>query len=337
MKLKIIVLFVGIVLFAACGNKKTNINDKNIAAELLTLNQKIESSPNDVELLNQRANYYIKHNEIDLALNDVSKAIKLDSTKSELYITLSDVFFAGGKFSNCRDAISKAILRDPSDMNAYVKLAELSLYYKDYEETLKNIDKALEIDRINPKAYFIRGFAHMEKGDTTRAIKNFMEATMQDPNYYDAYIELGLIYAHRHQKLAVDFYQNALKARPNSIEALYNLGMYYQENNEYDKAIVQYTTLLQFEPKNKLAPFNIGFIYLEHLSNYPKAVKYFTDAIRSDSTYVDAIYNRGLSYERMKDMKSARSDYSKALRINSEYEMAIAGMNRLDDKYTKSK
>ena len=100
---------------------------------------------------------------------------------------------------------------------------------------------------------------------------------------------------------------------------------------------VEMARTLQFEPKNKLAPFNIGFIYLEHLSNYPKAVKYFTDAIRSDSTYVDAIYNRGLSYERMKDMKSARSDYSKALRINSEYEMAIAGMNRLDDKYTKSK
>ncbi|MEI8205149.1 MAG: tetratricopeptide repeat protein [Bacteroidota bacterium] len=338
MKLKIIVVATLIIVFlASCGNKKSAPNDKNLPADLLALNQKLESNPNDIELLNQRATYYVKHNETDLALNDISKAIKLDSLRSELYITLSDVYFQGGKFMNCKDALNKAILRDPTDKNAYVKLAELCLYYKDYDETLKNIDKALEIDRINPKAYFIRGFAHKENGDTTRAIKNFMEATSQDPNYYDAYLELGLIHAYQHKKQAVDYYQNALKVRPNSVEALYDLGMYYQENNDYDKAIVEYTTILQFEPKNRLAHFNIGFIYLEHTYNYEKAVKYFSDAIACDSNYVEAIYNRGLSYERLKDLKNARLDYAKALHINSEYDLAIEGMNRLDNHLNKSK
>ncbi len=336
-KLKVwVLLFIGALLIS-CGGNKSKVVDKNIPEELRILNEKLESNPNDVALLNQRANYFIKQKQVDLAMTDISKAIKLDSTKSDLYLTLSDVYFLGGKYLGCKEAIAKAILRNPTDKNAYVKFAELSLYYKNYDEVFKSVEKALEIDKVNPKAFFVRGYAHKENGDTSRAIQNFMEATAQDPNYFDAYIELGLLYACKHDKLAVTCYQNALKARPNSVEALYNLGMYYQENEDFDNAIIQYSSILQFDSKNKLAPYNMGYIYLKHLSDFPKAVKFFSNAIVADSTYLDAYYNRGLSYEGLKDYQSARNDYAKVLKMNVNYKLAIEAMNRLDSYNIKSK
>jgi tetratricopeptide (TPR) repeat protein len=143
-------------------------------------------------------------------------------------------------------------------------------------------------------------------------------------------MELGLLFSIRNNRLAVDYFENALKLNPKSIEALYGLGMFYQGNGETHKAIMEYDSILRIDPKYKMAHFNIGYIYLVYIRDYKKAVEYFTDAISCDSKYAEAFYNRGYTYELMGDMQNAKKDYNNALKIRTNYQKPIDGLNRID-------
>jgi tetratricopeptide (TPR) repeat protein len=181
-----------------------------------------------------------------------------------------------------------------------------------------------------PRAFFIKGMAYREMGDTAKAVQNLQIAVEKDQQYYDAYMQLGLIFSTKHNPLAADYFKNALNIRPKSIEAYYGLGMFFQSVEEYNKAIESYTTILKIDPKYKYAHFNLGYIHLVYLKVYDAAIKHFTDAIIVDPNYAEAYYNRGYSFELRGDINNARTDYIQAMKIKPNYSKAVEGMNRLD-------
>jgi Flp pilus assembly protein TadD len=63
---------------------------------------------------------------------------------------------------------------------------------------------------------------------------------------------------------------------------------------------------------------------------YEEAVVFFTKAIEQDTTYVEAVYNRGYCFEQLKQYDNARQDYMYSLQLANNYALSIAGLNRLD-------
>ena len=328
-------VIISLLILFACGNHQSTeqgiANTDSLPVNLAEITKKIEADPQNAELYNQRAIMYLDRKETDKALTDINKAITIDS-KNSLYLrTLSDIYFATGKLRNCQEALNKAIEMNPDDAEAVLKLAELYYYLKDYKKTFEFADNALKIDKLNAKADFIKGMAYKDLGDTAKAVRSFQIAVEKDQEYFHAYMQLGLMYSVKHNPLAIDYFNNALNINPQSTEALYSLALFYQENNEYNKAIEKYTTILQLDPKNKYAHYNLGYIHLVYLQVYNVAIKHFSDAIMCDPTYAEAYYNRGYSYELSGNVMAARNDYKKALEIRVNYQKAIEGMNRLDN------
>lgn len=321
------------LLFSCSGNKKgpvsNNISD-TLSPEITKLNAKIKADPENADLYNERAKLLVENGNVEEALTDIRTAMNFDSTKTEYFLTLSDIYFAQGKVKNCKQAIQKSLKLDPDYAEADLKYAELSLYFKEYDTTMFYINKALAVDKINAKAYFMKGMTYKEKGDTAKAVSNFQTAVDQDGDYYHAYIQLGLIFSARHNKLAEDYFNNAIKLNPKSTEARYGLAMYFQENGKSGDAITQYDSIIKINPKYKNAFYNLGYINLVELSRYDEAIRYFTKAIAIDGKYAEAYYNRGYCYELKKDYVSAKADYSKALELRSNYDKAIDGLNRLE-------
>jgi tetratricopeptide (TPR) repeat protein len=332
--LRNVFLLLTIVIFLACGNHK-KVDDKtsktdSLPADLVSLNKKITDEPDNAKLYDQRAVYYLQNKDLEKALNDANRAIVLDPKSSAYYLTLSDVLFAGGKITKCQDALNKACEINPEDKEAYLKLAELFYYMKDYKKTFENTGKALKIDYLSAKADFINGMAMKDIGDTMKAVKSFEKAIEKDQQYFHAYMQLGLLYSAKHSRLAIDYFNNALNLNPKSIEALYALAYFYQENSEYNKSIEKYTMITQIDPKYKQAFYNLGYIHLVYLQVYDVAIKHFTAALQIDPNYPEALYNRGYCYELLGNINFARADYQQALKIKTNYQRAIDGMNRLD-------
>ncbi|HRR24556.1 MAG TPA: tetratricopeptide repeat protein, partial [Bacteroidia bacterium] len=228
------------------------------------------------------------------------------------------------------NALVKVRQMQPSNFDAAFKLAEIFLYTNNQEQSLLYLDTVLQKDPKNTKALLMQGFNLKEKKDTAAAIASFRNAVAIDPNFYEAQIQLGLLMYLQNNKLCVDYYTNALNIKANSEEAMYGLALWYQDHQEYNKAIQYYTEIIQINPKNKNAHFNLGYIHHEYLKVYDQAIKHYTDAINADPNYAEAYYNRGLCYEYVGNITAAKEDYTKALQLRqNNYPHAKEGLERV--------
>lgn len=334
MKYNIGLLLIVALFFGACGTGTTSSETGSVAdsagVQIQELTRKIEVEPENDALYHQRARFYMSRNDFDKALKDIHKAISLDNKISTYYVTLSDIYLFTGRPDNCKESLTKAITTNTSDGEARLKLAKLYLIMKDYPACFSEVKQLLEIDPGNSGAYFTRAIALLEKGDTIPAVADLKKAVENNQEYYEAYVQLGELYAVKKDGLAELYLKNALNLRPQSREAMYMLGLFYQETGRYEQAIVVYQNLTKVDTSFREAPYNIGYINLVYLKNFDKAVFYFSEALKRDPAYFKAIYNRGYAYELSGNYPKAREDYQKTLKIEINYEKAIEGLNRLD-------
>jgi tetratricopeptide (TPR) repeat protein len=228
--------------------------------------------------------------------------------------------------------LEKCIKLDDKNVDAMLKLAELYFYVNKNDKSFEYINMALKINKYNAKAYFLKGMNYKEIKDTTKAISSMQTAVEQDQTYYNAYIQLGILNAAQRNPLAVQYYKNALRIQPNSTEAWYNLGKFYQDVEDWKQATDAYNTLLKIDPKYKNARYNLAVINLVGTKDYNKALEYFTEAIKADPTYIEAYYGRGVCYQTMKDKKNAAIDFQACLSIDPKFEKADIALKQLGGK-----
>lgn len=326
-------LTIAVTLLIACNTSNTSDSNtsKNdsLPKDLKLLNEQIAASPDKANLYYQRSNYFFTQKDIKNAAMDIDRAIKLDSTQKDFYLTKSDIYFAINRTSVTKACLEKAIALDSMDTDAILKLAELYLYVKMNEQSIAYVNKALRVNKHNAKAYFIKGINMLELRDTAKAFTSFLTTVEQDPEYYHAYIQLGILMAVKKDKLAVDYYNTALNLNPKSEEAHYNLGLYYLETKEIAKASEQFATTIQINPMDREAHYNLGFINYEHLKQYDKARKHFSDAVSADPKFARGYYMLGLSYEALGDKQNAKIAYSKSIELNPLYDKPKEGLKRV--------
>ena len=330
----LICLAISFLALFACNRGGDGSKPKNAADSarmvLENLNRQIADDDNNPALYQARAQFYLIDRQFDNALKDMNKVISLDPKNPDYFVTLSEIYLLMGQVNEASIALTKALDLDPAGNLALLKLAKLNLIIRNYPKTFEYIHKVLSNSEVNPEAYFIRAIALLESGDTGKAVVDLQKAVDQNQGYYDAYIKLGELFSLRKDAIAADYLKNALAIRPESKEALYLLGMFYQETNQAYKAIETYKRLQKVDNTLRNAPYNAGYVYLVYLKDYPSAISSFTEAIKTDSSYYEAYFNRGYAYELMGSYDHATADYKKALKIEVNYPNAVEGLNRLD-------
>ena len=323
------------VLFSSCNRTPDKTPaltaGDTIKQRIAQYTKAIGDDASNADLYNKRAQYYIFDKQLDLALRDVNKAISIAPGKSEYYLTLSDTYLVMGQPDNSRDALLKAKELDPDNSQALLKLAKLYLIVKDYKNCYATVNELLSVDHNNAQAHYTRAIGLLEQGDTNRAVGDLLKAVDKNQEFYEAYVELGELFSIRKDRIAETYLKNALNLKPDSKEALYMLGMLYQETSQYDRAILTYTQLARVDTLFRDAPYNIGYIYLVYLKDFKKSIQFFDEALKKDPEYYQAYYNRGYAHELLGDYSKAREDYKNSLKIMVNYDKAVAGLNRLDN------
>ena len=328
-----------ILLFISCGNetegkKNPGLSDSVMAkykdnTELQSINKKIMDKPSVDSLYRIRASIYLKLQDFELAEGDANRALALDSSTSKNYLLLTDVYYTSNRTRKAKETLERCIKNLPNDKDARLKLAELFFYVKKYTESIEQVNKAIELDNYLSKAYYLKGMNYMEIGDTAKAISSLQTAVEQDNEYYTAYMQLGLLYFYKKNKLCKDYFENALRINPKSTEALYSIGFYYQQIGMVKESRSYYEKILTINSKYVDALFNLGALALAIDNNPALAKKYFSDVISIDEKNTKAWYSRGVCNEKLKDNDSAIADYKMALKITENYEPAISALNKI--------
>ena len=345
-RITFLIIFAAIA-FAACnqGGKQpsdpSNHNGSGDNAEmetpdsvLVALNRLIAQEPGNYLHYLNRARYFGDHNKFEAAMDDVRRALAIDSTKSDIYLFKGNLLFDREKVSEAYEEYKACLNFDPKNPDCLLKKAGIDIVLGNYEVARELINEALIVNEYNAYAYYLRGRMYKTIGDTVLAASSYKTAIEVDPDYYDAYIEVGLLYAAQKNDLANEYYSSAIQIKPRSVEAWYNKAMYLQETgfkkkNRYKDAMVCYDSIQRIDPNFVAADFNKGFIWLEYLANYDSSAHYFTKALNAYPQYFQAYYNRGLSYESLGKKKEAEQDYRAALKIKPDYSEAAIALNRI--------
>ncbi|MAY84741.1 MAG: hypothetical protein CMP59_11455 [Flavobacteriales bacterium] len=296
---------------------------------LEVINQKIREDLENPELYVDRSELYFEAGDNQSGIQDLDRAFRLDSTNLKTMMAQAKFFTKGGRLEAAKRVLEKAKKYHPEDSDVHVMLAELFLIGKDYDNSLKNADLAVKYDMYNNKAYFIKAFTFLEIGDTTKAISSFQTSVEQNPDYYEGYLQLGLLYSELDNPLAIEYFENALEVRPNDKDALYSKAMYEQEHDMLNEAMASYTQAIKAHPDFREAYYNMGFLHMYYLKLYRQGLNYFDQAVQVDPMYYQAYYNRGYSFELLGDINNAAKDYRKALSIKPDYNLAAQGLDRV--------
>lgn len=321
---------IGTFLFS-CGDTTAEVNGDSAVTKdsLALLNDSIRQDPNNLDLYHARALYYLGRNDLAAAQMDINRVLAIDSSTTKYLLTGADIHFFMNKIQRADQLLKRAVEVEPDNIDCLLKLAQLHFYLKRYDEEVAVLGKVLELDKRNAQAYFMRGMIARDKGDTTEAIHEMQLAVQMDPDYYNAYILLGDMSAAQKNPMAVDFYANALKIQPTSIEALYHLGMYYQSIEESRLAVNTYLSILQLNPVHFDAHYNLGYVYTFQIDSMDVALKYYDLAIRDNPAEARGYFGRGRCYEEKGDYTKASADYSKALELNPQFTAPAEALDRM--------
>ncbi|MFN8456976.1 MAG: tetratricopeptide repeat protein [Anaerolineae bacterium] len=209
------------------------------------------------------------------------------------------------------------------DAKAYYERAGQNYLRRDYERTIADYTKAIEL-KYDPLSdpYYLRGFAYYVQREYSKAIEDFnkaIELTYDPVNrvYYDranAYYYLG-----RYDQ-AISDYSKAIELKFEPASQPYNnRGLAYRKKGALEQAIADYTKAIELKHEPLNWPyFNRGNAYAEQ-GQYDKAIADFTQALQLDSTSVDAYYSRGLAYKNKGDAAHAIADFQKVRELDQDY------------------
>jgi tetratricopeptide (TPR) repeat protein len=310
------------LVFAGCKNARQKQDDalanaKSSKDSIAIITKELDQGKTNPGLLILRSHIYSRENRLELSIRDAEHAISIDSTKADWYIYLADLYMERPYVKGALLSLERAAELKPDDKNLYLRLGKLFFEVKNRERSFRYLNDALKLDPNLAEAFYWRGYNYREMKDSKNAIKNFERTIELDPKYFDAYLQLGLLYSDQNSPKAEEYYNSALSLKPDDTRALYARGMYYQGIDSTNKAITDYQHILQIDPGNRSANYNLGYNYFNK-KDYKKAADYFSKAIEADPNYIAAYIGRGNAFKMLSNKQQADADLKLAAELEKK-------------------
>jgi len=192
----------------------------------------------------------------DQALSNYNKLITINYSKNaDVYTDLSFIYLAKKDSAAALKILKEGTTKYPKDANLSKGMIGLSLQMHDIKGLAEKLEADIAADPRNKLYYYYAGQLYTSLKNYDKAAEAYKKAIEIDPNYFDAYLNLGSVLLHPAIELynaaqnlpankqkeydddvkkAMTYFEIAkpalLKAaelRPTSYEALFNLKKYY--------------------------------------------------------------------------------------------------------------
>jgi len=260
------------------------------------------------------------------------------------------------------------ITNAPGKARAYNNYGvELSQRFKQYKEAVPYFKKAMEMDDNYPDPCNNLAVASSHLGDTNTAIEALRKGLKINPHYPEGYNNLASFFLQQKKyDQAEKVLCHALKLRPHYGKAYFNLGRVYLErgnkekaweyfklactkadlDNEfgfntfakislslkkYDDAISAYSHVIEYNPTNQDALFNLGNAYF-FTGNYKQAITYFQKARTLNPKDIRTWYNLGEALFKMGDYQKSVAAFEHIRTYNTQLPQMNLRLARCYDK-----
>lgn len=317
--------------------EESNQIDTVVAIDSMTyFNQKVDANPKSSDWRYKRAVFLLAKGDVPQSKYDLEQALRLDSVNMDARLMYANLHLSMTNLDTSKFHYEYILEKDTANTGALIGLSKLYALLDNPAAANAHISTALEINPNLAEAYFMRGIIYRtdyydtgRKESWDRAVSSFQTTVEQDPDYYSAYIEMGVMYDQIKSDLALEYYNSALDIYPESQETWYNIGMYHQTRGEVDQALTAYKKINAIDSTWADPYYNQGYIHLVLTEKLDSAIHYLILATDRDPMYFQAYNNLGLAYELSGDIPNAKKYYQKAIDANPDFQLAKDNLNSL--------
>lgn len=327
------------VCYETLGEKEKALADYNKA---------IEINPDNKDAYEKRSEFYKEQNDSSSALKDRESAMKIGEENADgfAYIDFGDSYKEAGNYLKAIENYTKAIETPPQfafadhRLPAYYARASLYVAQKEYDKALADCDEGIKLAKNSKDAradFWIKqlekikaDIASLKKSANAPALKDTNALLKRAWNYFTA-----------------ENYDSALNDLNELIRIEPKPGTYvlraiiYERLKEYEKALADYNKAIELKPDYSSAYENRQLLLQKmnprreipnirdlryqadefvEKGDYKHAIKIYTEILKVEPNYPDALFHRGRTYLLMKKYDLALADYEKLLELSPKYD-----------------
>lgn len=249
------------------------------------------------------------------AVEDYDKALSILPENRGILFNKALALEELNDYGKARDAFDALIKHHPRFDSGYLGRAKLYLSLKDTASAVKDIDKALELNKNAVNGYVMRAdIAINSHGDYQQALADMDEAIKLQPRYAGYFINRAFL---RHQTDdyygAMSDYDYAVQLDPLNAVALYNRALLRAEVHDYNRAIDDLNQVIALHPNDYRTLYNRAIV-LKEKGDYNDALKDVNKVIEAYPDLAAAYFLR-FDIKRLKGDRSAEKDYNHSLAL----------------------
>lgn len=154
----------------------------------------IETDKGFADAHHQLALCYMREAIWNGAYQELSRTVELQPANTKAEVELGNLLLAGRQFKQAQFWAETALGHDANNAAAHVLLANADAGLQNIEESLSEMQKAIELAPDQPGSYVNLAFLQLDAKDAVAAEQNFQKAVSLDPKSITARLALGNFY-----------------------------------------------------------------------------------------------------------------------------------------------
>ncbi len=354
MSRKIIISLFIIIPFISRAQDKIDlfILNKNYSGALKLINSRLEQHP-DANLFFKKSQVLKKQMLFPEALQQLDKALKLDSLNVGYLVEQADLFESLGNYDPALKSYNKAILIQPDDLLIKYNMGQTQIRINDYKDAVKTFEDIHAVDSTNVMFNKFYALAAYKAKIYNKAAQLYEKYILQNPNDLGAYLNMAHAYGEmkndtaafkalmlakkkfphnktvdlkfanslfvaKNYKSACQSYKEYMEKYDTIFPVLENYGICLYHTKHEEKAIDVLEECYSAFPNDPYINFYLGVSH-KKLANYDLAAKYIDFAIYiSLPEFLPEMYHHlGQIYGSMREFEKSIEALKKAYELDN--------------------
>ncbi len=266
------------------------------------------------------------------------------------FLSLGNSYQVSGNELRAIDCFNQSLAINPRNIKTYFRLALIFMNKADFVTTLDYLEKARAIDAYDEELIVMTSNIHNQLGVSYLGREMYVEAReeftkvleIDSSNLYTIYYIGYLDYLQKDVESAINHLMRlaSLKVEDENIlnglkPLLYNIGVYYLNNGDAEKALTIMTRVSELFPEYHKARYSMGMAAMDH-EEYDLAIEAFETYLKAEPSDSGATSQLGIAYDKArvfhyekgkrffqeKTFKYALKEFDRTLEISPGYGQA---------------
>lgn len=232
---------------------------------------------------------HAEQDEVDEAINCLSKAVKINDQSEPLCFNLAVAYMSKGQHQNAERFFRRVLMINPGNLKSIQELASIE----------------------------------SRKGNLDAAISYYEKAIQISPEDADIYIDLALVKKRLKDHVSAELLlKRSLELDPRNASALNNLGNLYIETGDLEEAHRMFSAALDVDPSMAAPYIGLGTIS-EKRDLYVEAIEFYDESLCIDQKSIVALTNKAHVLIKLGRYKEALAIFNESQSIDPDFRNLI--------------